>query len=90
MKSMNGKSSIWQELIWLELGCWTVLLLAPVYYLVNGPSVSPPQLTMRIVMVAVAATGAAGLRLARRRLAGAPPTLRTHEDSTAAEETIEP
>jgi hypothetical protein len=47
----------------LELGCWTVVVLAPFLRYVNGPAVSTDQFTIQIVMVAAAATSAIGLRI---------------------------
>ena len=47
---------------WAEFACWTALLLAPVLYYVNGPSVSTDQLVVRTVFVVLAACGAIVLR----------------------------
>lgn len=55
---------------WVEFGCWTILALAPVLYWVNGPAVSPDQFVVRSALIAIAASGALGLRtlaLVRRR-----------------------
>jgi hypothetical protein len=53
----------WSDLrYWLEFGCWTVLALVPFLHWVNGPAVSDDQLTVRIVLVVLAACGAVGLR----------------------------
>ena len=48
---------------WLEFSCWTMLLLAPVLYYVNGPSVSTDQLVVRSALVVLSALGAGVLRL---------------------------
>jgi len=48
---------------WLEFACWTMLLLAPVLYYVNGPSVSIDQLVVRTALVVLAGLGAIALRL---------------------------
>ncbi len=48
---------------WIEFGCWTTLLLAPILSWVNGPAVSMDQAVSRTGLVVAAALGAAGLRL---------------------------
>jgi hypothetical protein len=52
---------------WIEIGCWTTLLLAPLLSRVNGPAVSVDQSVMRTGLVLAAASGAVGLRLYARR-----------------------
>lgn len=52
---------------WLEFGCWTALVLAPILYYVNGPSVSSDQAVVRTGLVIVAALGAALLRFVNWR-----------------------
>ena len=59
--------SLDELLPWLEFGCWTALVLAPILYYVNGPSVSSDQAVVRTVLVIVAAPGAATLRFVNWR-----------------------
>jgi hypothetical protein len=54
--------SIGEVLPWIEFGCWTMLVLAPILYYVNGPSVSTDQYVVRTTLVIVAAVGAVTLR----------------------------
>ncbi len=49
---------------WLELGCWTMVALAPFLYWVNGPAVSTDQLVVRSGLVGFALGGGLALRLA--------------------------
>ena len=75
MGTADDDIQLGELLPWLELGCWTVLLLAPVLYYVNGPSVSTDQAVVRTGLVILAAVGAATLRLInwrRGRRTGAP------------------
>jgi len=51
--------SLEELLPWLEFGCWTALVLAPILYYVNGPSVSTDQAVVRTGLVIAAAVGAA-------------------------------
>ena len=51
---------------WLELGCWTMVVLAPFLYWVNGPAVSTDQLVVRSGLVGFALGGGLALRLAAR------------------------
>lgn len=54
----------WDEACgWIEFGCWTVLVLVPMLYWVNGPAVSQDQLVVRWLVVVVALAGGIGLRL---------------------------
>jgi hypothetical protein len=48
---------------WLELGCWTMVGLAPFLYWVNGPAVSSDQLAVRSGLVGFALGGGLALRL---------------------------
>jgi hypothetical protein len=48
---------------WSEFCCWTTLVLAPILYRFNGPSVSTDQYVVRTALVILAAVGAVGLRL---------------------------
>ena len=57
----------------VELGCWTMVALAPFLYWVNGPAVSTDQLVMRSGLVGFALGGGIVLRLvacSRRRAGG--------------------
>lgn len=49
---------------WVELGCWTMVGLAPLLYWVNGPAVSTDQLVVRSGLVGFALGGGLTLRLA--------------------------
>jgi hypothetical protein len=53
---------------WIEFSCWTMLVLTPVLYYVNGPAVSPDQLVVRTALVIVALIGGASLRFRRWRM----------------------
>ncbi|MDA1052252.1 MAG: hypothetical protein O3C40_17480 [Planctomycetota bacterium] len=59
--------SLDELLPWLEFGCWTALVLAPILYYVNGPSVSTDQAVVRTGLVIVAAVGAVLLRFVNWR-----------------------
>lgn len=52
-----------QILGWLELGCWLALVMMPVIYWLQGPSVSHDQFVVRTGLVIVAAVAASGLRI---------------------------
>ena len=54
--------SLDEVLPWAEFGCWTALVLAPILYYVNGPSVSSDQAVVRSGLVILAALGAVALR----------------------------
>ncbi|MBI2479134.1 MAG: hypothetical protein HYV60_11025 [Planctomycetia bacterium] len=66
-KPTDDELSLDELLPWLEFGCWTALVLAPILYYVNGPSVSSDQAVVRTVLVIVAALGAATLRFVNWR-----------------------
>jgi len=66
-KSTEDDISFDELLPWLEFGCWTALVLAPVLYYVNAPSVSTDQAFVRTGLVIVAAAGAATLRFVNWR-----------------------
>jgi hypothetical protein len=55
--------STYELFYYIEFGCWTVLLLAPFLYWVNGPAVSTDQLVVRTTVVIIAACGVIGFRL---------------------------
>lgn len=57
-------SEIREFLGWLEFGCWTGLLLAPIIYWLQGSSVSPDQFVIRTAAVVLLAGGAVVLRVA--------------------------
>lgn len=58
----------WEELLsHLEFGCWTAIVLIPIIYYVQGPSVSQDQLVMRSIVTATAVIGAPLLTILRRR-----------------------
>jgi hypothetical protein len=59
--------SLDELLPWVEFGCWTALVLAPILYYVNGPSVSSDQAVVRTGLVIVAALGTAILRVVNWR-----------------------
>ncbi len=76
-----------EELLgWAEFCCWTALVLAPLIYWLQGPSVSTDQFVVRTGLVVLAAVGAIVLRTlalvrkfrdARRKVSpppGTPPT----------------
>ncbi|MCL4202165.1 MAG: hypothetical protein KJ000_06705 [Pirellulaceae bacterium] len=48
---------------WIELACWTMLVLWPLLYWANGPAVSTDQLVMRTALLCVSALGALALRI---------------------------
>ena len=47
---------------WAEFFCWTALVLTPVIWWLQGPSVSTDQFVVRTGLVVVAAVGAVTLR----------------------------
>jgi hypothetical protein len=53
---------------WIEFSCWTMLVLTPVLYYLNGPAVSPDQLVVRTALVIVALIGAGSLSFRRWRI----------------------
>ena len=63
----NEELSLDEILPWLEFGCWTALVLAPLLYYVNGPSVSTDQAVVRTGLVILAAFGAITLRFVNWR-----------------------
>lgn len=54
--------SVDELLYWGEFACWTVLVLWPFLYFVNGPSVSTDQSVVRTGLVVIAAIGGVSLR----------------------------
>ncbi len=58
---------------WMEFGCWSALVMAPLIYWLQGPSVSTDQYVVRTALVILAAVGGVGLRIRavlQRRRAG--------------------
>lgn len=54
----------WEEMRpWIEFGAWTMLVLAPILYWFNGPSVSDDQAVVRTGLVIISAFVAVGLRV---------------------------
>ena len=68
----------------MEFGLWTAVLLIPILYYVNGPSVSNDQGIMRSILVGVAYSGAPAMRWYRRRRENRFWVLR-NDDSTVSE-----
>jgi hypothetical protein len=54
--------SIAEFFSWLEIGCWTVVALAPFFYWINGPATSPDQFIVRTVLIAIALIAGATIR----------------------------
>ena len=50
---------------WLELACWTMVVLAPFLYWVNGPAVSTDQFVVRTGLVTLALVGGLAIRLTK-------------------------
>ena len=50
---------------WAEFACWTVVVLWPFLYWVNGPAVSTDQFVVRTALVVLSLTGAITLRLTK-------------------------
>ena len=46
-----------------ELGCWTMVALAPLLRWVNGPAVSTDQFVVQVTLVTIAFVGGVGLRI---------------------------
>ena len=57
---------------WSEFACWTMLVLTPMLYYVNGPSVSTDQAVVRAALVVLSALGAVVLRVLNWRRARRP------------------
>ncbi|MBN1853551.1 MAG: hypothetical protein JW829_12540 [Pirellulales bacterium] len=51
----------------VELGCWTMVALAPFLYWVNGPAVSTDQFVVRTTVVVLALVGGVAIRVFRWR-----------------------
>jgi hypothetical protein len=57
-----------QEILgWVELGCWTMVALAPFLYWVNGPAVSTDQFVVRTALVTIALVGGVVIRVSKWR-----------------------
>jgi hypothetical protein len=50
---------------WLEFGCWTMVVLSPFLYWVNGPAVSTDQFVVRTALVTLALTGGITIRVVK-------------------------
>jgi membrane protein DedA with SNARE-associated domain len=58
----------WPDVLgWIEFGCWCALIMAPVIYWIQGPSVSLDQRISRTIVVLVAITGVIVLGWLRRQ-----------------------
>jgi hypothetical protein len=68
---------------WVELGCWTMVGLAPLLYWVNGPAVSTDQLVVRSGLVGFALGGGLALRLAASLRGAEAGGLRSSSDGSA-------
>lgn len=66
----NDKEEI---LLWAEFCAWTMLVMTPIIWWLQGPSVSADQFVVRTALVVISATAAIGLRgralLSRRHIA---------------------
>jgi hypothetical protein len=51
-----------EVLAWGETWCWMVLVLTPIIWWLQGPSVSTDQFIVRTALVVLAAAGGIGLR----------------------------
>lgn len=55
-----------EELLgWAEFACWTVVVLAPSLWWVNGPAVSTDQFVVRATLTVVAVIGGVSLRIGK-------------------------
>jgi hypothetical protein len=50
---------------WAEFACWTVVVLTPFLWWVNGPAVSSDQLVVRTALTVLALVGGVSLRIAK-------------------------
>ena len=48
---------------WAEFVCWTALILSPLIWWLQGPSVSNDQFVVRTALVSIAGAGAGVLRV---------------------------
>ena len=63
MTSPEGDDLDLQEFLgWIEFGCWSALVMAPIIYWLQGPSVSHDQFVVRTALVIIAASAGVGLR----------------------------
>jgi len=80
-----------QIFFWLEFGCWSALVVAPLIYWMQGRSVSHDQFVVRTALIIIAAVVAIGLRikavLERNRRLSAPNSTQQSEapDTSQAE-----
>lgn len=52
---------------YIGFACWTMIVLFPLLYWVNGPAVSTDQFVVRTMLIVLAVGGAVGSRLAKRK-----------------------
>lgn len=52
-----------EALRWVEQMCWMILVMTPIVWWLQGPSVSPDQFVVRTALVILSAVGAIGLRV---------------------------
>ena len=52
---------------WAEFACWTIVVLTPLLYWVNGPAVSTDQLVVRTTLTVLALVGGICLRIVHWR-----------------------
>jgi len=50
---------------WAEFACWTVVVLTPFLWWVNGPAVSNDQLVVRTTLTVLAVAGGVCLRVVK-------------------------
>ena len=71
---------------WVEFGCWTAVVLIPILYYVNGPSVSTDQFVVRSALTVIAIIGGClttGSRLIRKRRGNTSTINRTDDEPTS-------
>ena len=52
-----------EMLYWIEFGAWSSLVMAPIIWWLQGPSVSTDQFVMRTGLVVLSSVTAVGLRI---------------------------
>jgi hypothetical protein len=58
----NDDLDMHELLGWTEFCCWSALVMIPLIYWLQGPSVSTDQFTIRTAMIVVAAIGGVSFR----------------------------
>lgn len=66
---------------WAEFGCWATLAMTPAIYWLQGPSVSKDQAVVRILLIALAMAGLAGIRIFNWRQNRKRAVMQTHSGS---------